>query len=272
MASTPLAPARHRRAERIEETEQALRRAKCCEGQERQELLSYAITLNMPVARSIARRYHHRDLPGEDLDQVAMLGLTKAVHGFDPDRGDPFLSYAVPTITGEVKRYFRDSAWSVRPPRRIQELQATVSPAIQELSQELGRAPCATEIAARVSRSADEVAEALACGGCFTPDSLDDRGPEDDGYQLSDRLATEESGYTRVEAVTMLRIACRTLKPRDQQIVYLRFFQDRTQQQIASELGVTQMQVSRLLKRILRDLRDSIEGTPEPARDLSRPA
>ena len=217
------------------------------------------VTLNLPVARSIAHQFRNRGEAAEDLEQVAYLGLVKAVHRFDPTKGEEFLSFAVPTIGGEVKRHFRDLAWSVRPPRRIQEIQGAISPAVQELLQELGRFPRASEIAERIDAEEDDVVEALACGGCFTPLSLDDRGPGGDGYQLADRLADRERGFQRAEAIAMLGSACRKLKPRDRRILYLRFYKGYTQEQIAAELGVTQMQVSRLLARILRDLRGAIQ-------------
>lgn len=251
---------RMRRNERIQLTNQLLRRARHARGRNRQELLNEAVALNLPVARSIAHQFQHRGEPAEDLEQVAFLGLTKAVHGFDPDKGDEFLAYAVPTITGEVKRYFRDAAWTVRPPRRIQDLQAEITPAIEALSQDLGEAPTAGRIATHLGREENEIIEALACGGCFTPASIDDRGPTGDGYQVLDRLGEPERGFNRAEAIAMLSDACRQLKERDRRILYLRFFKDWTQEQIAADLGVTQMQVSRLLTRIMRNLRESIEG------------
>lgn len=256
---------RMRRNERILQTNRALRQAKRRQGRARQELLNQAIELNVPVARSIAHQFHNRGESSDDLDQVAYLGLVKAVNGFDPEKGDEFLAYAVPTITGEVKRYFRDAAWSVRPPRRIQDLQGEITPAVEELSQLLGRSPRSAEIAEHLGREEEEIVEALACGGCFTPTSIDDRGPGGDGYQVAERLGEDDRGFGRAEAVVTLQEACRQLKPRDRRILYLRFFKDWTQEQIAQELGVTQMQVSRLLARIMRNLRDSIEGTHTPA-------
>ena len=255
------APSRRmRRNERILQTNRALRLAKRRQGRARQELLDEAVELNISVARSIAHQFHNRGESADDLDQVAYLGLVKAVNGFDPEKGDEFLAYAVPTITGEVKRYFRDSAWTVRPPRRIQDLQAEITPAVEQLSQLLGGPPRAADIAEHLGRSEDEIVEALACGGCFTPSSIDDRGPGGDGYQVSDRLGEDDRGFARAEAVATLSGACQGLKERDRRILYLRFFKDWTQEQIAADLGVTQMQVSRLLARILRDLREAVQG------------
>lgn len=255
---------RVRRNERILQTNRALRLAKRRRGRARQELLNEAVELNVPVARSIAHQFHNRGESADDLDQVAYLGLVKAVNGFDPEKGDEFLAYAVPTITGEVKRYFRDSAWTVRPPRRIQDLQAEITPAVEQLSQLLGGPPRAVDIAEHLGRSEDEIVEALACGGCFTPSSIDDRGPGGDGYQVADRLGEDDRGFARAEAVATLSGACQGLKERDRRILYLRFFKDWTQEQIAAELGVTQMQVSRLLARILRDLREAVQGAKDP--------
>ncbi len=256
-----VSPRRLPRAERIQHTNELLRRAQTLEGQARQELLDEAVRLNIPVARSIARQFLHRGEPADDLEQVAYLGLCKAVRGYDASKGDEFLAYAVPTITGEVKRYFRDSAWTVRPPRRIQDLQAEITPAVEALSQLQGSAPTAAQIAEHLGRDEDEVIEALACGGCFTPSSLDDRGPSGDGYEILERLGDAEAGFQRAEAVAMLAVACRELKERDRRILYLRFFKDWTQEQIAADLGVTQMQVSRLLNRIMRNLRERIEDS-----------
>jgi len=260
---------RLRRNDRILRTNRALRLAWRRQGQARQELLNEVIELNLPVARSIAHQFHNRGEPADDLDQVALLGLVKAVNGFDPEKGAEFLSYAVPTITGEVKRYFRDVAWAVRPPRRIQDLQAEITPAIDALAQVHGRAPRAGEIADHLGREEDEIVEALACGGCFTPASIDDRGPSGDGYRVADRLGEDEHGFARAEAVVTLAEACRRLKPRDRRILYLRFYLDWTQEQIAGELGVTQMQVSRLLARIFRNLRKDIGAEQLPDRIAS---
>lgn len=258
-----------RRERRIQTTDRLLREARRCNGARRGARLHEVIELNVPVARSIARQFRGRGENLEDLEQVAYLGLTKAVNGFDPKRGKDFLSYAVPTINGELKRHFRDVAWVVRPPRRIQELQAEISPAIQALIQEHGRQPRPHEIARHLDCDEGDVVEALACGGCFTPSSLDDRGPGGDGYSVAERLQTSEGGYSRVEAVQMLAGACQGLKPRDRRILYLRFFKDRTQEQIAGELGVTQMQVSRLLSRIMRDLRRELVLPKEPGLPLA---
>lgn len=250
------------RADRIERTDKILRDAHRRTGSTRRDLLNQAIELNLPVARSISRQFRQRGVSRDDLEQVAMLGLTKAVNGFDPGHGKDFLAYAVPTIAGEIKRYFRDQAWIVRPPRRIQDLQGAISACTAELAQRLGRPPRPKEIAEYLERDLDEVIEALACGGCFNADSLDDKGPDGDGRSLADHLASHDRGFARSEARLILQEVCRDLTERERRILYLRFIEEKTQQQIGDELGVTQMQVSRLLSQILRRLRDRIEGSP----------
>jgi RNA polymerase sigma-B factor len=276
VATTPITAAASARADRrhqrIAQTDRLLDLANHRRGSARHELLGQVVELNAAVARSIAHRYRNRGESAEDLDQVAYLGLVKAVNAYDPEKGFPFLAYAVPTITGEVKRYFRDTAWTVRPPRRIQELQAEITPAVERLSQSLGRGPRAFEIAQHLGHEEGQIIEALACAGCFAPSSIDDRGPDDDWYQVADRLGQDERGFARVEAVAALSVACRALKPRDRRILYLRFYEEWTQERIASELGVTQMQVSRLLARITGDLRNALQGRPPSARKASRPA
>ncbi len=218
------------------------------------------MTANMGVATAIAGRYRTRGIATEDLQQVAYLALVKAAHGYDPEVGHDFLSYAVPTIRGEIKRHFRDLGWMVRPPRRVQELQARISTADAELSQWLGRSPRPSEIAARLGEDPDDVNEALATVGCFTPSSLDRPAGEDGTMTISDLLGGEEVALGAVEARAMLAPVVRRLSERDRRILLLRFFRGCTQQEIAEDIGVTQMQVSRLLTRIMSDLRTGIEG------------
>lgn len=243
------------------QTQQLLLEAHSQQGTDRQRSLRQAIELNIPVARSIAHRFRNRGEPVEDLEQVAYLGLTKAVKRFDPTRGDDFLSYAVPSITGEVKRHFRDAAWVVRPPRRLQELQGEMTPIIQDLMQRHGRSPRPSEIAEAMGRDVESVIEALCCDGCFQPSSLDAVATGDTATRLVERLGESEQGYERAEALAILGPALRELSPRDQKILYLRFVKQLTQEQVGREVNVTQMQVSRLLTRILRDLRKKIDGS-----------
>ena len=222
---------------------------------ERKRLRDEVVVLNMGVARAIAARYRDRGIGKEDLMQAAYVGLVKAVQGFDPSYERDFLSYAVPTVTGEVKRYFRDFGWTVRPPRRVQELQAQISRASSELSQTLHRSPKPSEVAEFLAVEVQSVIEALAADGCFTPASLDVPVGEDGSTSLGELLGGEDADLGRAEARILLAPAVRRLAPRDRRILELRFFHGWTQEQIAGDIGVTQMQVSRLLARILGDLR-----------------
>ncbi|MGH3445506.1 MAG: SigB/SigF/SigG family RNA polymerase sigma factor, partial [Nocardioidaceae bacterium] len=225
----------------------------------RHRLLNQVVVVNTGVAKAIAARYRNRGIAQEDLEQVAMMGLVKASHGYDESTGHNFLSYAVPTITGEVRRHFRDHGWMVRPPRRVQELQAGISTADAELSHQLGRSPRPSEVAAFLGVDVEEVNEALAAEGCFTPTSLDQPVGADRETTLGGLLGEFDPGRSAVEARAVLAPIVRGLSARDRHIVYLRFFSDWTQQQIAEDIGVTQMQVSRLLTRILSNLRSRLE-------------
>jgi RNA polymerase sigma-B factor len=225
---------------------------------ERKALRAEVVVLNMGVARAIAHRYRQRGLAEDDLVQAAYVGLVKAVNGFDPSHERDFLSYAVPTVTGEVKRYFRDFGWSVRPPRRVQELQGSIAKASSELTQRLGHSPRPSEVAEALGIDVESVIEALAADGAFTPASLDVPVGEDGAATLGDLMPGEEVDFASAEARVVLGPAVRALAPRDRRILELRFFEGWTQEQIARDIGVTQMQVSRLLSRILRDLRSEL--------------
>ena len=232
----------------------------------RQELLDYVVRINMGVARTVAGRYFHRGIDEDDLIQVAYMALTRAARDFDASRHQDFLSYAVPTIRGELKKHFRDQGWMVRPPRRVQEAQARITRAEGSLSQELGRAVRPTELADHLGLELDDVIEALAADGCFSPSSLDRPvSPSGDttGVALVDFLGEADQATPAAEARVVLAPVVKKLKPRDRRIVYLRFFEQKSQQEIADEIGVTQMQVSRLLARILRDLYRDLNSTGE---------
>lgn len=247
--------------DRTQRTHDLLREAFDAAPEVKARLHEQAVLLNLEVAESIVMRYRNRGVPVEDLVQVACLGLVKAVRGFDPDKSDHFLSYASPTILGEVKRFFRDNAWTVRPPRRIQELQAEISLASADLMHRHGGVPTPREIAAELRIEVKEVNEALAADGCFAPRSLDRPSASggEDGPSLADIIGDDDNGFERAEAVLALRPLCRTLSERDRRLLYLRFFREWTQARIAAEFGVTQMQVSRLLTRILKQLRSQLE-------------
>ena len=255
--STPSSsPARDRRRS---ETARILLEAQSAEGEERAALEDAAIRLNMGVAVEIARRYHGRGVGGDDLDQVAYLGLTKAVRGFDPTRGADFLSFAVPTIRGELRRYFRDFGWAVRPPRSVQELQGKLTAADGELSQKLGRSPRPSELAAHLGVDLDLVLDSLAANGCFAPVSLD--APVGEGEMSpADRLGGPDLAFGSAEARATLGPLLRALTPRERRILEMRFFGGFTQAEIGREVGVTQMQVSRLLARLLTRLREQLEA------------
>ena len=235
-----------------------LARLETVSGPERRQVEDELIAHNVAVAHDVARRYHGRGIPAEDLDQVACVGLVKAVRGYDPARATDFLGYAVPTIRGELRRHFRDHGWTVRPPRSIQELQPRVTRARNELWQRLGRDPRPDEIADELDVDPAAVREAMGAEGCFVPSSLD--AAPGDGVPAADRLAASEPGYARVDARVSLRPLLRDLSERERRILRLRFHEGRTQAEIGHEIGVTQMQVSRLLSGLFDRLRGELQG------------
>jgi RNA polymerase sigma-B factor len=248
------------RTERSDRTLDLLHRlAEAHDEQERHELIEELVLVNLGVAHAIAMRYRNRGISSDDLEQVARLGLVKAAQGFDPARQNDFLAYAVPTIRGEVRKHFRDHGWTVRPPRRIQELQSRIMAAATELTHSLGRSPRPSELAKHLDSSVEEIEEALSADGCFSPSSLDRPVSDEDGSAaLGDLLPSDDADQEAAEARLMLAPAIRRLGERDRLILHLRFFKGLTQEEIAQEIGVTQMHVSRLLSRILSELRSEI--------------
>lgn len=246
--------------DRSRSTARLLRTAAQTGPREHDRLINEAVLLNMSVAETIARRYTHRGIDYDDLAQVAYLGLVNAARRYDPDRGKDFVAFAVPTITGEVKRHFRDHGWTIRPPRGVQELKIELSGAKAELAQLKGRTPSTADLAEHLDVDADDICEAEASSECFAPASIDYRGPDGDDTPLADALGRDEPGYDHSEAVAALGRACRHLGERDRKIVGLRYFRGWKQQEIAEDIGVSQMQVSRLLSRIHSDLHDEIIG------------
>jgi RNA polymerase sigma-70 factor (sigma-B/F/G subfamily) len=233
------------------------------ESSDSRSLTDQLIETNAGVARSMAGRYRNRGIDLDDLEQVALLGLTKAAQRFDPSAGHDFLSYAVPTIRGELRRHFRDAGWMVRPPRRVQDLQARIARAQDELEPHLGRSPRPSEVASHLGVELDDVVEALAADGCFTPTSLD--GPVGDGSSaLGDLIGEDDHALASAEARVVLAPVLRRLSRRDQRILQMRFVEERTQQEIAEAIGLTQAQVSRVLSRILDQLRTGL-AEPLPA-------
>jgi RNA polymerase sigma-B factor len=244
--------------DRREETARLFARAReTADEEQRRALENEIVRINMVVAHDCARRYQGRGIQAEDLDQVAYLGLVKAVQAFDDERGHDFLSFAVPTIRGELRRHFRDLGWALRPPRSIQELQARIVAAEGELAQELGRPPRPSDLARHLDVELDQVLDALAANGCFAPVSLDAPVPE--GVDaLGDRLGDLDHDFELVDVRVTLAAVLRGLSPRERRILELRFFGEQSQAEIGADIGVTQMQVSRLLNRILRRLRERL--------------
>ena len=249
------------RAERAEQTTELLRLAhETTDEARRAELRTQVVLINRGVAESVAMRYRNRGVATEDLFQVAYEGLTKAVQRFDAGLRNDLLTFAVPTIRGELQRYFRDLGWTVRPPRRIQELQARTNQTFARMSQDLGREPTPDEVAAELGITLAEYRDAESALGCFSPTSLDQPAGESTAT-VGDLIVEDDDSHDASEARVMLAPVVRDLSERDRRILYLRFFEDRTQSEIGEDLGVTQMQVSRLLSRILGDMRDELEAT-----------
>ncbi|WP_243060676.1 sigma-70 family RNA polymerase sigma factor [Nocardioides sp. SR21] len=246
------------RTERSEQTAMLLRAAaETDDPDDATELRSRVVLINRGVAEAIARRYQGRGVPVDDLVQVAQEGLIKAVSRFDPDLRNDLLTFAVPTIRGEVQRYFRDQGWMVRPTRRVQEIQGQAREATRELEQSLGEEPTEQEVADQVGVPIAEYRRAVAAHGCFQPVSLD-LLVGSDRATLGDILVGDDEDGPASEARLVLAPVVRRLSERDRRILYLRYFADLTQTEIGKDLGVTQMQVSRLLTRILGDLRDEL--------------
>jgi RNA polymerase sigma-B factor len=217
------------------------------------------ITGYLPVAQHLARRFVHRGVPLEDLVQVATLGLINAVDRFDPAFGREFLAYAIPTIQGELRRYFRDHSWSMRVPRRLKDLHVSINRVTEELAQGLGRAPRPSEIASRLGISLDEVLEGLEATASYASQSLDEVLTEgEDKATLANLLGTNDTGLELVEIHQTLGPLLETLPARERTILVLRFFENMTQSKIAAQLGISQMHVSRLLTQTLATLRERV--------------
>lgn len=219
----------------------------------REELISRCI----PLADHIARKFSGRGEPFDDLTQVARVGLVHAVDRFDVERGSNFLSFAVPTIMGEVRRYFRDNTWAMRVPRRVKETHLRIGAAVDALSQSLGRSPTAKEIAAELDVDPDEVTQAVIAGNAYQPTSIDAASVgRDTEASLLDTLGEEESQFDRVEEYVAIRPLLAGLPERERRILTMRFFESMTQTQIAQQMGISQMHVSRILTKTLARLRE----------------
>ncbi|HWH94251.1 MAG TPA: SigB/SigF/SigG family RNA polymerase sigma factor [Baekduia sp.] len=226
----------------------------------------------LPLARQLARRYQRPEEPLDDLMQVASLGLIKAIDRFDASREVAFSSYAVPTILGEIKRHFRDRTWSVRVPRDLQEMALKVERAVGDLTRELRRQPSIPELAKHLGVPEEMALEALEAAGAYHATSLDTpRGVESEpGDTLADTIGGDEDGYDRAEDRATIDRLMRSITPREREVLRLRFEQDLTQAEIGEIIGVSQMQVSRLIRQAVARLRLAAQSAPDP--DPQRPA
>ncbi|MFI6154818.1 SigB/SigF/SigG family RNA polymerase sigma factor [Kitasatospora sp. NPDC051170] len=225
------------------------------------------IELNMPLVRFIAARFRHRAEEMEDILQVGTIGLIKAVDGYDRHRGVEFVTYAIPTIAGEIKRFFRDTSWPVRVPRSVQELYLTVARGSDRLEQELGRLPRPEELAEDLHLTVEQANQGLLAGRVYRPSSLDAlREQEDDesGSARLDRLGRCDPGIELADFRTAVRPLLAELPRREQTVLKLRFWDDCTQSEIAERIGVSQMHVSRLLAAALGGLREHLEDRGAP--------
>ncbi len=229
------------------------------DGAEWERLRGRAIEAWLPLARHLAQRFHGRGEPLDDLVQIATVGLIKAIDRFDPEYGNDFAAYAVPTIVGEIKRHFRDRTWDIRVPRRLQELKLDINEATATLAQRLGRSPTIADLAGYLQRSEDEIIEGLEGARAYSAVSLQTLvGAGIDGTELGDLFGAEDPDLALAEFRASLGPALDALTPREQQIIILRFFGNLTQTQIAARVGISQMHVSRLLARSLATLRGQL--------------
>ncbi|MEU9104762.1 RNA polymerase sigma factor SigF [Streptomyces xanthophaeus] len=225
---------------------------------EKAELRNRLVRMHLPLVEHLARRFRNRGEPLDDLTQVATIGLIKSVDRFDPDRGVEFSTYATPTVVGEIKRHFRDKGWAVRVPRRLQELRLSLTTATAELSQQHGRSPTVHELAERLGISEEEVLEGLESANAYSTLSLDVPDTDDESPAVADTLGAEDEALEGVEYRESLKPLLEGLPPREKRILLLRFFGNMTQSQIAQEVGISQMHVSRLLARTLAQLREKL--------------
>jgi RNA polymerase sigma-B factor len=219
------------------------------------------VTLHLPLVEHCARRFRNRGEPLEDLVQVGTIGLIKSIDRFDLERGVEFSTYATPTIIGEIKRYFRDKGWAIRVPRRLQELRMQISSATADLTQSLGRSPTPRELADVIGCSVDDIVEGIESSNAYSTLSLDatDDSGDDNGASMLELIGLDDEELEHIEIRESLKPLLEALPPREKRILLLRFFKNKTQSQIADEIGVSQMHVSRLLTRTLAQLRTSLQ-------------
>ncbi|MGV1004660.1 MAG: RNA polymerase sigma factor SigF [Candidatus Nanopelagicales bacterium] len=224
------------------------------------------VTMHIPLAAFLARRFRDRGEHLDDLTQVATLGLIKAVDRFESGRGVEFSTFATPTMVGEIKRHFRDKGWAIRVPRRLQELRMAITKATAELSQTTGRSPTIAELAAHLKITEDEALEGLESAQAYATISLDSTvgGGSDEGASIAETLGHDDYALIEVDNRASLHPLLAQLGKREQHIIYMRFYENKTQAQIAQEVGISQMHVSRLLAKSLAILR---EGLVDPAAD-----
>jgi RNA polymerase sigma-B factor len=225
---------------------------------DRVELRTQAIEDNIGLAQRLARRFRDRGEPVDDLIQVAMVGLVNAVDGYDPARGCEFGGYATPTIVGEIRRYFRDKGWRIKVPRRLQELRIQVNRAKVELSQSMAASPTTADIARHLDLDPEEVAEAIEVARLYNPISLSAPAGPDTDLGIADPLGEEDPGMAAVDNRESVKPLLAALPERERRILTMRFFHEMTQSQIAAELGISQMHVSRLLAQTLQKLRSQL--------------
>ena len=257
----------------VDAREQELERFRQYRATGRRDLRDALVAEGQGIAIGLARRFRDRGAELDDLIQVAQLGLLKAVEAFDPDRGSAFISFATPTVLGELRRHFR-TVWSVRMPRGLQELSQRLGPSVADLHQELGRSPSVDEVAARVGLSREQVLEAMEAGAAFRSSSLESGlGDSRSQRPLQLRSPDGEDDFERVDARTTVEALLPRLSPRSRQIVELRFYENRSQTEIAEAVGISQMHVSRLLRQAMEQLReamdearDDLAGGPPAAR------
>ena len=219
------------------------------------------VHLHLPLVEHCARRFRNRGEPFEDLVQVGTIGLLKSIDRFDLERAVEFSTYATPTIIGEIKRYFRDKGWAIRVPRRLQELRMQIGAATAELTQSLGRSPTPRELAGAIGCSVEEIIEGIESSNAYATLSLDatDDGNDDGGFSMLDVLGIDDEELEQIEIRESIKPLLEALPHREKRILLLRFFRNKTQSEIAADIGVSQMHVSRLLTRTLDQLRATMQ-------------
>src|SRR4051794_7645680 len=227
----------------------------------RDEAREGLVHLHLPLVEHCARRFRNRGEPFEDLVQVGTIGLIKSIDRFDLDRGVEFSTYATPTIIGEIKRYFRDKGWAIRVPRRLQELRMQITSTTADLTQTLGRSPTPRELSEAIGCSVEEIVEGIESSNAYSTLSLDatDDSGEDNGASMLELMGLDDEELEHIEIRESIKPLLEALPSREKRILLLRFFKNKTQSEIADEIGVSQMHVSRLLSRTLAQLRTSLQ-------------